>query len=484
MQEYRLSFHITGLFGCIFSLLMFIPAGVEYFSGMENFDIFINSAFFGLFFSILIVVTSYTKEVSMSRRSSFFATTLVWIIITVIASVPLYFAHYPSYNITFIDALFEASSGITTTGATILSNLEHVSKGILLWRAMLQFFGGVGIITLAFIVMPYLQNGAMYFFLTESSESQEKETPRIIDFTILILLVYIVFFILCACCYYLFGMNGFDAICHAMSTVSSGGFSTHDGSFMFFKNVSLENVAIVFMVISGMPFIMVVRLFTRRRIVVSAQALTMIKTFIICSALLFVVYSYVRQHSGTVSMLRHYIFAVVSIGTSTGFASFNFSSYGGFITIILLIVSVVGGCTGSTSGGIKVFRVQVMYQIIKHHFLKTIYPHVVAKIKCDDQVISNAVAMSVIILFMLYIFFLVLSTIVMTGFGFSLTEAITATVAILSNGGMIVSEYGGNVSIITEIPQFVRSIFIVLMILGRLEFIAVLVMIAQLFKRV
>ncbi len=484
MQDYRLSFHITGLFGCIFSLLMFIPAAVEYFTGMVNFDVFMNSAFFGLFVSLLIVVTSYTEEAAISHRSSFLATTLVWFVITFITAVPLYFARYPGYSISIIDALLESSSGITTTGLSILGNLENISKGVLLWRAMLQFFGGVGIITLVFIVMPYLQNGAMYFFLTESSENQEKETPRILDFALLILAIYTVFATLCACCYYFFGMNAFDAICHSMATVSSGGFGTHDSSFAFFKSPALETIAICFMIISGVPFIMIVRLFTRRMLIFSSQVSIMLYMFVILTFLLFLVYDILGNKIVTIHHFRHLLFAVVSLGTSTGFSSVDLSSYGSFLTMTLIIVSVIGGCTGSTSGGIKIFRIQVVYKMIKRHFLKIVYPHIITKVKCDDQEISENIIMSAIILIFLYATFSVITIFIMTAFGFTLSDAISTTVTALSNGGIIASEYGTSASILLHFPETIKAILTVNMILGRLEFIAVLVIIAQIFKRV
>lgn len=484
MQDYRISFYIMGLFGCLFSLMMFIPAAVEYFTGMLNFDVFVNSGLFGLFASILIIVTSYTKEAAISHHSSFLATTLVWVMITFIAAVPLYFAHYPEYSVSVVDALFEAASGITTTGMSVLSDLSHVSKGVLLWRAMLQFFGGVGIITLVFIIMPYLQNGTMSLFLTESSEHQEKETPRILDFAMLIFVIYFVFTVLCACCYYFFGMNTFDAICHAMTTVSSGGFSNHDQSFSFFANATLESVAIFFMVLSAVPFIMVVRIFTQKRLVISSQVLVMFYIFASSTIALFVVYELLEGRKIVLEHLRHFLFAVVSIGTSTGFGSHNFSHYGGFFIYTLLIVGIIGGCTGSTSGGIKVFRIQVLCKILKQHFMKILYPHLVSKVKCDGRDISENFMRSIVILVALYVIFSVISIFFICAHGFDLADAIATTVAILGNGGLIATEYGGSSSIISEMSQSIRGLFIFLMILGRLEFIAVLVIIIQFFKRV
>lgn len=166
MGGHKVSFYIAGIFGCIFSTLMFIPAIIEYLNGMLNFDIFINSACFGLFLSLLIVVTNYTKDVSITHHSAFLATTLVWFFITFISAIPLYFARYNGYSLSVIDALFESSSGMTTTGLTVLSGLEYQSKGILLWRAMLQFFGGAGIITFVFYCDAVLTK-RIYVFLSD-----------------------------------------------------------------------------------------------------------------------------------------------------------------------------------------------------------------------------------------------------------------------------------------------------------------------------
>jgi trk system potassium uptake protein len=205
--------------------------------------------------------------------------------------------------------------------------------------------------------------------------------------------------------------------------------------------------------------------------------------FALCSLALFFVYGILGNGNTTIDHFRHLLFAVVSVGTSTGFASHNLVNYGGFFVFILLIVGVIGGCTGSTSGGIKVFRVQVFYKILKHHFLKILYPHLVANIKCDGRDISESLTQSVVILVMLYFLFLMFSTLIVTVSGFDLSEAISVSVAILSNGGMIATEYGSSTSIISNMPQYVRGSFTLLMILGRLEFIAVLVIIIQFFKR-
>lgn len=483
MQSYKIAFYITGIFTSILSLLMFIPAFVEYFTGGENMDIFLNSAYFGIFISLLITATSYTKDATISHRSSFLATTIIWLAMIFIAAVPLYFSHYPGYEISIVDALFESSSGFTTTGASILTNLDSVSKGILLWRAMLQFFGGVGIITFVFIVIPYLQNGTMYFFLTESSENQGKETARIIDFAFLILSAYTIFTLLCTCLYYLFGMTLFDAICHAMATVSSGGFSTHDSSFADY-NSYLQTVAIVFMVISAMPFIMIVRLFTRRKIIITTQTIILLCIFTSFSLILFLFYSLVFGQPFTVNHFKHIVFAVVSVGSSTGFYSENFSFYGGFFINLMLIVSIIGGCTGSTSGGIKVFRFQVMYSLVKFHFTRIANPDIVKKIKIDDQEITQQIITSVVILFIIYAIFAFISVLCVTAFGFSFADAISITISSLSNGGVLASEYGGSTSIIYDMPQFLRGLFAVLMILGRLEFTAVLIIIFQLLRKI
>ncbi len=485
MRDYRLSFYIAGLFGCIFSLLMTIPMLVEYYyvGAEKNFDIFANSAMFGLFVSILMMVTSHTAHGSISKSSSFLATVLTWFYITFISAIPLYFAYYPNYSITIIDALFESSSGITTTGATILSNLHNISMGILLWRAMLHFLGGVGVITLVFIVLPYLQNGAMYFFLTESSENQEKETPRILDFALLIFLIYSAFAIVCACTYYLLGMNGFDAICHAMSTVSSGGFGNYDSSFATFNSAKLEVAAIFFMFLAAMPFIIIVRIFTRKRFAINSQTFAMICLTLFLFFIICFVYFVFGNFKFSYTELRHLLFALVSIQSSTGFFSADLSKYGQFLIFILIIACVIGGCTGSTSGGIKVYRVQVVFAMVKHHFLKIIYPHIATNVRCDDQEVSQQTVSSIVILISLYMFAMIVITLIMCASNFGIAESIASAVSFLSNAGVIATEYGASKSIIVDFPQTLRAICAFAMLLGRLEFIAIIVILVKFFRK-
>lgn len=481
MQEYRLSFFITGLFGCIFSLLMLIPAGVEYFMENQlNFDIFVNSAMIGLFLSALVMCTSYTEVAAISHRASFLATTLVWVQIVFISAIPLYFANYPGYEISFADAVFESTSGITTTGMTILSNLDHISKGVLLWRAMLHFFGGVGVIALVFIVMPYLQSGVMQLFTTESSENQEKETPRMLDMVALIVTVYSICTVLCTCLYYIFGMHWFDAICHAMSTVSSGGFTNHDMSFMYYNSPSIEVIAIIFMILAAVPFTVMIRFFVKRKLMYTSQVLLMLGIIIFSTVVLVIAY----DTFFSISYIRHILFAVVSMITTTGFISYDLSQYRDFFYIILILIGLTGGCTGSTSGGLKIFRIQVLYNMVKHHFLKVIYPHIVKSMKCNGQDLSQSVISGSMILLILYIVSIIVLLLLLTANGFDIKNAFAIVAAILGNTGLIATEYGPFTIVIPQFGSFLKYVFSVFMVLGRLEFIAVLIIIMQMLKRV
>lgn len=303
------------------------------------------------------------------------------------------------------------------------------------------------------------------------------------DYAVLILIVYITFGILCACLFHFFGMSIFDAICHAMTTVSSGGFSNYDSSFLHFMNSSLEYIAIVFMILAAVPFVVIIRLFTRRKLIFGSQAMVMICMIIMTTLLLFGVYSYQETHTLSSKSFRDMLFAVSSIISSTGFSSSELMSYGDFFVILLSIVGIVGGCTGSTAGGLKVFRFQVIYHMVKYHFRRTIYPSVVVKIHCDDQDITSDTMMTVVVLITLYAIFAFASILTITAHGFSLSHAIASTVTAISNSGIIVSEYGTSNSILSQYPQFIHGMLGVLMLLGRLEFITVLVIIAKILRR-
>lgn len=478
MQEYRLSFFITGVFGCIFSLLMLFPACVEYFMEDQlNFDVFINSSMIGLFLSALVMCTSYTESAAISHRASFLATTLVWIQIVFIGAIPLYFAYYPGYKISFADAVFESTSGITTTGMTVLSNLDGTSRGILLWRAMLHFFGGVGIIALLFIVMPYLQSGAMQLFTTESSESQDKETPRMLDMATLIFMIYIVCTVLCTCLYYIFGMHWFDAICHAMSTVSSGGFTNHDMSFMYYNTPLIEITCIIFMILAAIPFTVMIRFFVRRRSVRNSQVFLMFGIIAFVTLALAIVY-----HVFDISRVRHLLFAVVSTMTTTGFISYDLSKYSDFFCASLILLGLMGGCTGSTSGGLKIFRIQVLYSMVKHHFLKITYPHAVKSMRCNGQDLSQSAISGSVILLILYIVSMTFLLFLLTCNGFDIKNSLSIAAAILGNVGLVATEYGPFTVVIPQFSDWLKCVFSVFMVLGRLEFIAVLIIILQAFK--
>jgi trk system potassium uptake protein TrkH len=469
-----------GLSGCIFSLLMLIPAGVEYFMEDQlNFDVFVNSAMIGFFLSALVVCTFYSEEGVISHRASFVATTLVWIQIVFISAIPLYFANYPNSGISFADAVFEATSGITTSGITVLRNIDNISKGILLWRSMLHFFGGIGIIALVFIVMPYLQSGVMQLFTSESAETQAKEVPRIIDMIALIFAIYTICTISCASLYYMFGMTIFDAICHAMSTVSSGGFSSHDASFMYFNAPSLEIVAMIFMTISAIPFLVIIRFFIRRKFVYNSQVVLML-AIIACATVMLMLYF------GSIdwNLTRRLLFAVISQITTTGFVSYDLSKSGDFFCVILILLGLIGGCSGSTSGGLKVFRLQVLYKMLKHHFLKVIYPHMVKPIKTNGQEISANTISSCVILLVLYMISIVVLLLILTAYKFDVKNSMALIAATLGNTGLIATEYGPFNVLTGQLTSTLKYILSVFMMLGRLEFVAVLIIIIQIFKKV
>ncbi len=401
MIDFRPILFICGLLMTTLAVAMILPAAVDLAVGNPDWQVFTVSAAVTLFLGVSLVLTNYSRNRALSLRQAFVLTTLAWIVLPTFAALPFAFS---DLELTYTNAFFEAMSGITTTGSTVIVGLDYAPPGILLWRALLQWLGGIGIIVMAVAVLPMLQVGGMQLFRMESSDRSEKALPRVAQVASGIGTIYLVFTMICAVAYWLAGMTGFEAVAHAMTTIATGGFSTSDASMGYFGSPAIDGIATIFMLLGGMPFVLYlkavggdVNAFLRD---------SQVRWFLSIAVLAILsLGAYHSWHNGVPPMeaLRYTSFNAVSILTGTGYATADFGLWGQFAVAAFFFLMFVGGCAGSTTCGIKIFRFQVLYATAKTQILRLIQPHRVLISYYNGKPIPDTVAESVMGFFFLFV---------------------------------------------------------------------------------
>ena len=377
---------------------------------------------------------------------------------------------------------FESMSGITTTGSTIITNLNETPKSILLWRGMLQWLGGIGIIVMAITLMPLMNIGGMQLFIISTSDTPEKILPRSKEIALRLILVYSGLTFICALFYKIFGMNFFDSIVHSMTTIATGGFSNYNESIGYFDSSLIEFTSIIFIILGSIPFIAYVKYLNGDKKIFFKD--TQIKTFfkiVIFSILLMYLYLLLKNQNFT--SIRSVAFNVISILTGTGYVTQNFSDWGQFPLIYFLILMFIGGCAGSTACGIKIFRVQILFQFIAVQLKKIIYPRGIFKIKYESNNIDEKFLASIISFIFLYIVIFFVITALLSTSGLDLTTSISAAATSISNVGPGLGDIIGPNGNFSNLSDFSKWILSLAMILGRLELFAILVLFIPSFWR-
>ena len=389
---------------------------------------------------------------------------------------------YTSTSLSYTDSFFESVSGITTTGATVINNLDSLPEGILMWRALLQWFGGIGIILLAIAILPTLQIGGMQLLHMEHDDPYEKTIPKINQFVIEIFLLYVLLSIICSLFYYFAGMSGFDSLIHAMTTISTGGFSNHDQSFAYFDSVNIEIVSIIFMIIGSLPFVIYLQF-------VHGQKLSIIKDdqirlFLMILALIIIITIIWLIYFSSMSFydaIRFAFFNITSILTGTGYSSNNYSNWGGFGLVIMIIIMFIGGCAGSTTGGIKIFRLQLLFRGAKSQIKKLTHPHAVLLMRFNGKPVSENAYNSIMGFFFMYIFIFILSSISLSFFNMDFITCFSAAASAISNVGPGIGSIIGPEGNYSSLNNGAKWILSFTMLIGRLELFTILALISLAF---
>ena len=480
MSNYKTVFFTLGVLQIILGISMSIPIIIQFiFNELDS--SFISSSIICIIFGVLFFLSNLDHEKKLNLPQAFLLTALSWISIAIFGSLPFVFSEL---NLSITDSFFESMSGITTTGSTIIINLNEAPKSILLWRAILQWLGGIGIIVMAITLMPIMNVGGMQLFKTSSKDTAEKILPKSKQITIRLIIIYLIFTILCCLFYNIFGMSLFDSVTHSMTTLATGGFSNYNESIGYFNSASIEITSVVFIVLGSIPFIAYIKFLNgdKKIFISDTQIITFIK-IIFFSIIFLYIYLVIFNRSLSEVSLRSISFNVISILTGTGYITKDFDQWGNFPLVFFLILMFIGGCAGSTACGIKIFRVQLLFRFIVNELKKIIYPRGIFIIKYDNNNIDEKFMSSVISFIYLYIFifFIIAALLSLTGLDF--TTSISAAATSISNVGPGLGETigpNGNFYKLSNISKWILSLS---MILGRLELFAILVLFIPSFWR-
>ena len=478
MSNYKTVFFTLGILQIILGISMIIPVFVQIiYSEMDS--SFIGAAIVTIIFGTLFFLSNLDHDKKLNLQQAFLLTALSWLSIAIFGSFPFIFS---TINFSVTDSFFESMSGITTTGSTIINNLEEMPKAILLWRAILQWLGGIGIIVMAITLMPIMNVGGMQLFKISNNDSSEKILPKSKEIALRLIYIYSTLTLLCTFFYKIFGMNYFDSLTHSMTTIATGGFSNYNESIGYFDSAYIESVSMVFIILGSLPFIAYIKFLNGDKQVFKndSQIRTFFKIIFFTIIILGIYLSFNNIQSFD---LRSILFNVISIITGTGYVNDQFDSWGSFTIVLFLMLMFIGGCAGSTTCGVKVFRFQILYLFIMNQIKKIIYPKGVFVIKYAENSINEKFIASIIsfIFFYFLIFFCLSALLSLTGLDF-ITSISGAATSISNVGPGLGSTIGpnGNFSSLPDISKWILSIG---MILGRLELFAILILFVPAFWR-
>lgn len=474
MIDFRPVIQIVGIILCLLAAAMLVPAMVDLIAGHWEWQVFVVSAGVTLFCGLAMVLGTHMEVRPLSVRQTYLATALGWIMPCLFAALPLAFG--PAHLST-IDAIFEATSGLTTTGATVIAGLDRMPPGLLLWRSLLNWMGGLGIIVMAVAVLPMLNIGGMQIFRIQVGSANDRTTPRAARIGTTILSVYVGLTIALAAALWLAGLTRFDAIAHAMSTIATGGFGTYDTSLAHFNSALVDLIICVGMVLGGLPFLLFF-LVAQGQVgrALRDQQLRWYLGLMALGATAVSLWLLIGRDYDPLSALRHGTFTVVTVMTGTGLTTIDYSDWTGLPAAILFFLTFVGGCAGSTAAGIKVFRLHLLFANARVQLRHLLRPHAVMIPTFNNKPISEEVLESVMgFLFVYLLGFAVLA--MMLGFlGLDFITAISGAASAISNLGPGLGDTIGPGGTFAPLPEAAKLLLAVGMLFGRLEMFILLVL--------
>jgi len=482
-MQHRVIIKILGVLCLIFSITMLPPVIVSLiFGDGEHGSFLIAFAAIGVT-GLVLWLTNARVQRDLRYRDGFMVVVLFWVVLGLFGSIPLYLVEQAGLSVA--DAVFESISGLTTTGATVITTIDSLPASVLYYRQQLQWLGGMGIIVLAVAIMPMLGVGGMQLYRAETPGPMKdtKLTPRITETAKALWYIYLGLTVICAASYRLAGMSTFDAIGHSFSTVAIGGFSTHNASLGYFSDPAVHGVAIVFMLLAGMSFslhFMAWRERSLRGYIEDSEVAVYLVLIAAACAVVVPSLGVYGAFGSTSEQIRQGVFQVVSIVTTTGFTTSGYAWWPSFLPVLLLALSFVGGCAGSTAGGMKVVRVLLLYKQGRREFLRLVHPNAMMSIKMNSKPVPDAVIHAVWAFFSLYVLCFVGLSVLMTATGLDWTTAFGAVAACLNNLGPGIGGVSGTYADMTTAGKWLLCF---VMLLGRLELMTLLVLFTAAFWR-
>ncbi|SFV77516.1 Potassium uptake protein TrkH [hydrothermal vent metagenome] len=481
-MQFSIVFKTIGLLLMVFSLTQLPPLLVDFIYQQNEAQSFITAFSLTLLSGFILWAPFRNTKKDFRIREGILVVVSFWFVLSLFATIPFLLSE--SLRMSFSDAFFESMSGLTTTGATVLAGLDDLPKAILYYRQQLQWLGGMGIIVLAVAILPMLGVGGMELYHAESSGiSKERLTPKLTQTAKALWKIYISFTIVCALGYYLAGMDAFDAIAHSYSTVAIGGFSTHDASIGYFNSSAIESVAIVFMLLAGINFSLHFFVWQKKNAFTYFQD-SEFKTYLfILFSTAIIIGTYLFDsgyYSSAGESVRQALFQTISIATTTGFASTNYSQWPFILPILLIFASFIGACAGSTGGGIKVVRVLLMFKLAMKEIKKFIHPNAQINIKLNHRSVTEDTLVSVWGFFSLYVIAFIIILIALMFTGLDQVSAFSATAASINNLGPGLGEVAANYGGVSDSAKWILSFS---MLLGRLEILTLMALLHKAFWR-
>ncbi len=473
-MRFQIVGYILGVLITIVGLAEMVPALIDWRLDHDNAKAFFLNGIICLFFGGSLMLSNRSSGAEITLRQAFLLTVSSWFLVSAFCALPLYAS---DLDLSYTDAFFEAVSGVTTTGATILIGLDEVSRGVLVWRSMMQWVGGIGIIAFTVVLLPYLKVGGMQVFRSEASSHGDKVMPRSEEILGSMFKVYAGITAVCLFVYTILGMSGFDALNHAMTTVSTGGFSTHDGSFGSFESPALHYAAGFFMLAGALPFVLYMRLvFQKRFLFFNDEQVRALLLSV--SALVFVLtlWLWIDTPYSLETSFRTVFFSVISIVTTTGYSMVDYTAWGGFAVLVFLLLTYLGGCAGSTSGGVKVMRLVVSAKVVARQFKTLLYPNGMFVLNYQGRRLDNYTILSVLGFLSLYVMANVVMTIALALTGIDFETALSGAASALANVGPGIGPEIGPGGNYASLPDAAKLLLSFGMIIGRLEILTILVL--------
>ena len=480
MIEFRPVIFILGILLSVLAVSMIIPAVVDALVGHPDWQVFTTAAGTSLFIGVSMMLMAGSGWRGFSLRQAFVMTNLAWLVIAIFGALPFAFSEL---ELSVTDAFFESMSGVTTTGATVIVGLDNAPPGILLWRAILQWLGGIGIIVMAVAILPMLQVGGMQLFRVEAFET-DKVLPRAAQIAGGISIVYVSLTAIAAIVLWMLGMSGFEAVAHAMTSIATGGFSTSDESLAHFDSAAIDWSICVFMVLGSMPFVLYLRMVRGNlRAILHDSQVRWLMAILAFSIFLTAAWLWSKDILDGTDSFRYAAFNVISVMTGTGYSTAAFDTWGGFVMALMFVLMFIGGCAGSTTCGIKIFRFQVLHATAMAQLKRLLQPHGVFFPYYNKKPIPEQVAESVMGFFFLFVTCFALLAAGLGLFGLDFVTAISGAASAIANVGPGLGDIIGPSGTFATLPDGAKWLLSAGMLLGRLELFTVLVLITPGFWR-